>query len=31
MSSEEAKDYGLVDAVLSTRSSTPLPEDDAAK
>ena len=31
MSSEEAKDYGLVDAVLSTRSSTPLPGDDAAK
>ena len=31
MSSEEAKDYGLVDAVLSTRSSTPLPEDDASK
>ena len=31
MSSEEAKDYGLVDAVLSTRSSTPLPGGDAAK
>ena len=31
MSSEEAKDYGLVDAVLSTRSSTPIPQDDASK
>jgi ATP-dependent Clp protease protease subunit len=31
MSSEEAKEYGLVDAVLSTRSSTPIPQDDAAK
>ena len=31
MSSEEAKDYGLVDAVLSTRSATPIPEDDASK
>ena len=31
MSSEEAKEYGLVDAVLSTRSSTPIPQDDASK
>ena len=31
MSSEEAKDYGLVDAVLSTRSATPIPQDDASK
>ena len=27
MSSEEASDYGLVDAVLSTRQSAPVPED----
>ena len=31
MSSEEAKDYGLVDAVLTTRSSAPMQEDDASK
>ena len=31
MSSEEAKDYGLVDAVLTTRSSAPMQEDDALK
>ena len=31
MSSEEAKDYGLVDAVLSTRSTTPIPQDDESK
>ena len=31
MSSEEAKEYGLVDEVLSTRSSTPIPQDDASK
>ena len=31
MSSEEAKDYGLVDAVLTTRSAVPRPEDDASK
>ena len=29
MSSQEAKDYGLVDAVLSTRLSVPVPEEDA--
>ena len=31
MSSEEAKDYGLVDAVLTTRSSVPMPVDEASK
>ncbi len=31
MSSEEAKNYGLVDAVLLTRESTPNPEDDVLK
>ena len=31
MSSEEAKNYGLVDAVLLTRESTPNPEDDMLK
>ena len=27
MSSEEASEYGLVDAVLSTRQSAPVPDD----
>ena len=30
MSSQEAKDYGLVDAVLSTRLSVPVPVEDAS-